>query len=84
MKNTQNDIVITFAPDGAGRCLWTEAVPLHELGRLDIQGAIAVEFEPSKQEWEVRLASEPDVVAFSHPSRETCLDWERNTINALL
>jgi hypothetical protein len=59
-------------------------VPLHELGRLDIQRASAVEFAPSKQRWEVRLASEPDVVAFSHPSREACLEWERNTINALL
>ena len=76
--------VITFAPDGTARCLWSEAVPLHELGRLDIKRASTVEFEPSKQQWEVRLASESDVVAFSHPSRATCLDWERNTLNALL
>lgn len=76
--------VITFAPDGTARCLWSEAVPLHELGRLDIKRASTVEFEPSKQQWEVRLASEPDVVAFSHPSRATCLDWERNILNALL
>jgi hypothetical protein len=78
------DHVMTFAPDGTARCLWTEDVPLHELGRLDIQRASTVGFEPSKQQWEVRLASEPDVVAFSHQSRETCLEWERNTINALL
>ena len=76
--------VISFTPAGTGRCLWSEAVPLHELGRLDIKRASTVEFEPSKQQWEVRLASEPDVVAFSHPSREACLEWERNTINALL
>ena len=79
-----NNNTITFAPDGTARCLWSEAVPLHELGRLDIQRASTVEFEPSKQQWEVRLASEPDVVAFSDPSRATCLDWERNTLNALL
>ena len=76
--------VITFAPDGTAWCLWTEAVPLHELGRLDVQRASTVEFSANKQTWEVRLASEPETVAFSHPSRETCLDWERNTINALL
>ena len=75
--------VITFAPDGTARCLWNEALPLHDLGRLDIKRASTVEFEPSKQQWEVRLASEPDVVAFSHPSRATCLDWEMNTLNAL-
>ena len=75
--------VISFALDGTARCLWTEAVPLHELGRLDVKRASTVEYN-AKTKWEVRLASEPETVAFSHPSRETCLDWERNTINALL
>ena len=75
---------ITVAPDGTVRCLWTEAVPLHELGRLAIQRASTVEFNCREQTWEVRLASKPEVVAFSHSSREICLDWERNTINALL
>lgn len=75
---------IAFAPDGNARCLWTEALPLGELGRLDIQRASTVEFNAQTQEWEVRLASDPDVVAFSHPSRETCLHWERETLDALL
>ena len=81
--NPTSDL-ITFAPDGTARCVWTEAVPLHELGRLDVQRASTVEFNCRNQTWEVRLASNPEVVAFSHPSRETCLHWERNTINALL
>ena len=78
------EIIITFASDGTARCLWTEAVPLHELGRLHMQRASTVEFDASKQQWEVRLASNPDTVAFSHPSRENCLQWERNTLNHLL
>ena len=76
--------IITFGSDGTARCLWTEAVPLHELGRLDIHRASTVEFDDVKQQWEVRLASNAGAVAFSHPSRETCLNWERETINALL
>ena len=76
--------IITFGSDGTARCLWTEAVPLHELGRLDIHRASTVEFNGVKQKWEVRLASNPGVIAFSDPSRETCLNWERETINALL
>jgi hypothetical protein len=79
-----NEHIITFTPDGTVRCLWTEALPLRELGRLDVQRASAVEFNPASQHWEVRLASSPQVVAFSHPSRETCLQWERTTLNALL
>ena len=82
-KKTQSH-TIAFAPDGTVRCLWTEAVPLHELGRQEIQRASTVEFNGVKQEWEVRLASNPGVIAFSDPSRETCLNWERKTFNALL
>lgn len=75
---------IIYAPDGTARCLWTEAVPLQELGRLAMQRASTVEFNQSTQDWEVRLASNPDVVAFAHPSREACLNWERRKLNALL
>ena len=84
MKMNTTPHIITFAPDGTARCLWTEAVPLHHLGRLDIQRASTVEFNGNKQTWEVRLASTPEAVAFSDPSRDICLNWERNTINALL
>jgi hypothetical protein len=31
--------IITFALDGTAHCLWTEAVPLQELGLLDVQRA---------------------------------------------
>ena len=75
---------ITFTPEGTANCLWTEAVVLAELGRLDIQRASTVEFNPAKQQWEVRLASDPGVVAFSHQSRQACLAWEREIINGQL
>ena len=77
--NTINH-VITFGLDGTAHCLWTETVPLEELGRLDIKRASQIEFNPSKQKWEVRLASNPDVVAFSHVSRAICLHWEREAL----
>jgi hypothetical protein len=82
MKNS--DLVITFATDGTARCLWTEVVPLHELGVLDVHRASTIEFEPSRQCWTVRFASRLAVVVFSHPSRETCLEWERKELDALL
>jgi hypothetical protein len=77
--NTTNH-VITFVADGTARCLWTEAVPLQELGVLEVQRASDVEFNPAKQVWEVRLASNPSVVAFSHSSRAICLHWEREAL----
>jgi hypothetical protein len=77
--NTTNH-VITFALDGIARCLWTEAVPLHELGRLNIHRASQVEFNEKEQKWEVRLESNPGIVAFSHVSRAVCLAWEREAL----
>ena len=72
--------VITIAPDGTARCLWTEAIPLQELGRLEVQRASTLEFNPANQRWEVRLASNPEAVVFSDVSRETCREWEREVL----
>jgi hypothetical protein len=72
--------VINFASDGTAHCLWTDIVPLQELGLLNVERASQVEFNPSKQVWEVRLTSNPGAVAFSHSSRETCLHWEREAL----
>ena len=74
-----NTHTISFNRDGTAWCLWTEAVPLHQLGRLEIQRASTVEFNSATQEWGVRLASNPDAVVFSHPSRETCQLGRENT-----
>jgi len=78
--NSMNTInhVITFAPDGTARCLWTDAVPLQELGKLDVHRASMVEFNPSEQEWEVRVDGK---TLFSHSSRAVCLAWEIQHFN---
>jgi hypothetical protein len=73
---------ITIAPDGTARCVWTETVPLHELGRLKIQRACSVEFDNEAQAWRV-FDGEGDCL-YCSPSRETCLAWERKHMNWLL
>jgi hypothetical protein len=78
--NPMKPHIITIAPDGTVRCLWTDAIPLQALGRLTLQRASTIEFDSTAQRWEVRLASKPGDVAFSHASRETCLDWERGAL----
>jgi hypothetical protein len=77
--NTTNH-VITFAQDGTAHCLWTDAVPLRQLGLLNVERASTIEFNSSEQMWEVRLTSNPGVVAFSHSSREACLQWEKEAL----
>ena len=73
---------ITIAPDGTARCLWTEAVPLHELGRLAIQRAFAIEFDNRVQAWRV-YAPMGDCL-YCSPSREACIAWERKHVDWLL
>jgi hypothetical protein len=69
---------ITFSPDGTARCLWTEAVPLHELGRLEIQRATNVEFNNTTQLWEIK--DRKGKVRFFAKARSACLDWEQQNL----
>ncbi len=68
------NINLQFNPDGTGLCLWTEAVPLHEIGRLEIHRATNIEFNNTSQHWEV-IDRKGKVRLFAR-SRTACLDWE--------
>ena len=69
---------ITFAPDGTAHCLWTEAVPLHELGRLEIRRASNIEFNNTTQQWEIK--DRKGKVRFFAKSRSACLEWEHENL----
>ena len=71
--------VLTFGPDGTVRGLYTDAVPLHELGRLSIRRASTIEFDDGAQAWTVR--SPDGAKLYQSPSRQQCLDWERGYFN---
>jgi hypothetical protein len=70
------EISMTFTPDGTGHCLYHEEIDLHELGSLECTRASNVEFDPGTQCWAVTLPG-ADRAMFSSPSRQACLDWER-------
>ncbi len=74
------NINITFNAGGTAKCLWTEAVPLHELGRLEITRATNIEFNNSTQRWEVK--DRKGKVRFFSKSRSACLEWERENLQA--
>ncbi len=77
-----NGLSLTIAPDGTARCLWSEAVPLHELGRLEVQRACTVEYDNQAQAWRVFDAAGDCL--YCSPSRETCLAWERKHLTWVL
>jgi hypothetical protein len=71
-------IAISFNIDGTVQCLWTEALPLHELGRLEITRATNIEFNNPTQHWEV--IDRKGRVRFIARSRSACLEWEQENL----
>jgi hypothetical protein len=72
------NIQISFKPDGTAQCLWTEALPLHELGRLEITRASTMEFNNATQRWEVK--DRRGQMLFFSRSRSACLEWEQENL----
>jgi len=72
------NINISFKPDGTTQCLWTEVLPLHELGRLEITRASHIEFNNADQKREV--IDRKGSVRFIAKSRSACLEWEQQNL----
>ena len=71
------DIVasLVFSPDGTGRGLYTEAIDLTRLGRLEVHRAPTITFNHRMQAW--RVKDRTGFALFTSPSRQECLNWER-------
>lgn len=66
---------LRFFPGGQVDCLYTEAIDLRTLGRLEISRATDIRFDGANQQWQVHDA-ESDLVLYSNTSRTECLSWE--------
>jgi hypothetical protein len=73
-------VVILFDPAGNARCLYSELVDLHALGRLKVRRATRIEFNEHAQCWDVLPARRATKALFSAPSRRECLDWEQANV----
>ena len=63
------NITIAFNSDGTAQCLWTEALPLHELGRLQITRASNIEFNNSTQQTGGKGPESPHALLLQVPIR---------------
>lgn len=69
-------------PDGSIEGLYTDIVPMQELGKLNVTRATNVEFDCGRQEWVVTLPDGKEV--HSCAKREDALEWERIFCEACL
>lgn len=74
------EIAITFTPDGLGHGLYTEAIDLGQIGPLTIKRATTIEYDNNSQYW--RVKDRTGFRLFSSTSRQECLDWERQYLEA--
>ena len=66
---------LLILPDGTVRGVYTEALDLSTLGQLQVQRAMAIEFDNRLQAW--RVFDAMGDCLYCSPSRETCLAWEQ-------
>jgi hypothetical protein len=74
-----NEVTIIVGLDGTAQCIWSETLPLYELGRLEIQRVCSVEFDNKVQAW--RVFNRHGECLYCSPSREKCLAWERKYLS---
>ena len=79
MSAASSPATLRFDQDGRVDCLYTEAIDLRALGRLEVVRATEIAFDPQEQRWEVRSALYGGIL-FAHRSREVCLQWERDNL----
>jgi hypothetical protein len=70
---------LRFNPGGRIDCLYTEAINLSALGRLQVFRATDIRFNTMTQQWDVHAADTGQVL-FSHVSRNQCLRWEQTNL----
>jgi hypothetical protein len=71
--------ILRVQPGGRIDCLYTDAIDLRTLGRLQVYRATDIRFCEQSQEWRVRCAS-TGTLLHTDPSREACLAWERDNL----
>ena len=70
---------LRFNPGGHIDCLYTEAIDLRALGRLQVFRATDIRFNDPTQQWDVHDA-DTGLALFSHSSRTECLRWEQTNL----
>lgn len=75
------DVIIRFETNGSAKCLWTEAIDLNAIGRLQVFRASTIEYDNARRRWIVTVDEQE---LFGHASRQACIDFEHDELNRAL
>jgi len=78
MSSTIMNTTISCTHDGSAHRLWTDAISVHELRRLEFIRATTIELNNAAQHWEVE--DWRGRVRFIAKSRAACLEWEQENL----
>jgi hypothetical protein len=69
------EFILQVHPDGRRFAIYSDKLPLQELGHITTKRASNVEHNDKTQEWEVTLIGE-ETPRFANKSRQECIKWE--------
>jgi len=77
-------LVIKIQTNGNLKTLYTEKIPLNNLGKLTVERASNVEFDSTKGTWSVRVVETDKVIGTGFALRSEALKFEVKHLNETL
>lgn len=74
-----SELVLVIDPDGTVRSLYTDKIPLRELGKLTVDRASQIEFDHATQTWYVEFPDGRRLTNFA--SRDEAIACEVSHLN---
>lgn len=73
MHTTENEICLHILPEGKTVAMYTDG--LQEIAPIKTERLSFVEFNETKQQWQVRHAQTNEIL-FTHAAYNACIEWE--------
>ena len=70
--------------NGDIQCLYTDSLPLRELGKMTVARASNVEFDTTNGTWSVKLVETGEIIGSGFIKRKDAIDFEIDYLNGTL
>lgn len=76
--------ILLIEGNGDLKCLWTDKIPLTNLGAVSVERASNVEFDSTNGTWFVKLAGTDEIIGKGYTKRKDAIDFEVEYLNKTL